>query len=401
MHSQPRPRPIEPRSTATSPHRAVPVVDVAWNPALSQRVPDREIDINSDTFVRAAGRAGRLLDETTYDSLVDFGDGSDRGADPGALLLRGIAVGDIGPTPSTPTDRTAKDSVSEFSLLTVARMLGQPIGYLAEHGGNVVQNICPTVGDATRQTSTSSRVTLGFHTETAFHPHRSRYLLLVCLRGDPTALTSLCCIDEVLPALPPTVRRALWEPRFRTRPDESFGGGPDGTAGAPAPVLSGSWDHPSMVFDAELMSGVDAGATDAAGHAPPGDRRTPHHGRPRGRRPPGDRQQSVRPRSQPVRTAFSTAPTGGCNERSWSPTSRRRSPNGSVGWCTHASPAEMYCRQTGTIGFAGRTNMTAIEMVIDHAHRLHRRVGGGRTDEPKADRLERLRERLRLGGDTG
>ena len=28
---------------------------------------------------------------------------------------------------------------------------------------------------------------LMFHTETAFHPHRPRYLLLLCLRGDPAA----------------------------------------------------------------------------------------------------------------------------------------------------------------------------------------------------------------------
>ena len=147
--------------------------------------------------------------------------------------------------------------------MTVARVLGQPVGYSAEHGGSVVQNISPTAADAMRQTSTSSRSQLQFHTETAFHRQRPRTLLLLCLRGDPTAATTLCCIDDVVDALAPEVRQALHEPRFRTRVDESFGGTPTGPLSNPAPVLSGEWEHPAMVFDAALMVGTDPAATAA------------------------------------------------------------------------------------------------------------------------------------------
>ena len=61
----------------------------------------------------------------------------------GALLLRGMPVGDLPATPSTPTTPADKDHVSEFTLLTVARRLGQPVGYGPEHGGDIVQNIVP------------------------------------------------------------------------------------------------------------------------------------------------------------------------------------------------------------------------------------------------------------------
>jgi len=155
--------------------------------------------------------------------------------------------------------------VSELCLLTVARRLGQPVGYLPEHGGTVFQNILPTREYSDRQVSTSSKVELMFHTEAAFHPHRPRFLLLLCLRGDPDGLarTTLASIRELLPSLPLRVRRVLFEPRFRTAADESYVGSRPTQLGAPMPVLSGDWDAPTMVFDADLMVGTDAEADDA------------------------------------------------------------------------------------------------------------------------------------------
>ena len=97
--------------------------------------------------------------------------------------------------------------MSEFTLLTIARRLGQPVGYEPEHGGDLVQNIVPTEAAVDRQVSTSSKVELMFHTEAAFHPHRPRYLLLLCLRGDPSAFTTLSSIFEVMPHLPRRRRR--------------------------------------------------------------------------------------------------------------------------------------------------------------------------------------------------
>ncbi len=236
---------------------ATPVVveSPAW-PVHS--VPD--VPLGDECFVRAAGHAARTLPSVIHDALVDFADAAPQ---TGALVLRGMPVGTLPRTPESPIAPTHKDLLSEFMLMTVARRLGQPVGYQPEHGGDLVQNLVPTKANSRRQVSTSSGVDLMFHTEAAFHPHRPRYLLLLCLRGDPHAVTTLSSIFEVLPLLASHVVDTLFQPRFRTAVDESYLHGRPNVLGAPMPVLRGERDRPSMVFDADLMVGTDAEADDA------------------------------------------------------------------------------------------------------------------------------------------
>lgn len=219
-----------------------------------------QVEPGSETFVRAAGHAGRLLAPAVHDALIDFADAPHRS---GALLIKHMPVGELPATPATPTTPTTKDHVSEFTLLTVARLLGQPVGYEPEHGGDLIQNLVPVASTSDRQVSTSSKVTLMFHTEAAFHPHRPRYLLLLCLRGDPGAATTLASIHELLPHLSQRTRDVLFQPRFRTAIDESYLHGRTNVLGEPMPVLTGTADTPSMVFDADLMVGIDAEADQA------------------------------------------------------------------------------------------------------------------------------------------
>lgn len=247
-------------TTALAP--PVPTIDTApsdWADLLG-RVPLGDTRAPDDPrFVSAAGRARRALPAPVHDALADLGDDTLDDV-PGALLVRGVPVGALPPTPSSPGQLTGKDHVSEFVLLTIARALGQPVGYLPEHGGALVQDLVPTAAAATRQTSTSSAVELEFHTETAFHPYRPRYLLLSCLRGDPAASTLLCDVDQVLDLLEPEVRAVLGEPRFRTGVDESFTAGAIADRRPPTAVLSGNPQRPTLVFDADLMQGIDAEA---------------------------------------------------------------------------------------------------------------------------------------------
>jgi hypothetical protein len=181
------------------------------------------------------------------------------GVPSGAVLVRGLAVGDPGPTPDA-MQAADTGTTSATSLLRAAARLGSPVGYVQEHGGEVVQNIFPLAGSVGQQISTSSDVTLAFHTETAFHPHKSHYLLLLCLRGDPAARTTLCSVDALVPNLDADVVRTLRQPRFRTGVDLSFGRG-DGWMTAPGPVLDrdvdGRW---TLNYDGELTVGLDAGA---------------------------------------------------------------------------------------------------------------------------------------------
>lgn len=211
----------------------------------------------SEQFVHDARLASSRLPAEMRDVLDAFVTAPPQA---GAILFKGLPVGAVPATPPAPTAPTGKDATSEFTLLTVAARLGEPVGYLPEHGGDVVQNIVPTRGSEARQVSTSSRSALLFHTEAAFHPHRPRYLLLLCLRGDTAAHTTLSSIFETMRHLSRHVVETLFQPRFRTAVDESYLGGRSNSLGAPMSVLSGDRERPTMVFDADLMVGTDAEA---------------------------------------------------------------------------------------------------------------------------------------------
>ena len=241
-------------TSATTTHCAPATVDAAgW---VLQTTPSDQLD---EELVRLAGLSARDLPYEVDDALVRFASESHRC---GALLIRHAPVGHLPPTPPTPESPVAKDLSTELTLLTVARRLGQPVGYVPEHGGRIVQNIVPTQTDADRQTSTSSRSNLMFHTETAFHPFRPRYLLLLCLRGDPAAHTTLVSVHELMDRLPDDVVETMFQPRFRTAVDASFLGGRVNELGPARPLITGTRDEPTFVFDADLPVGIDTEAED-------------------------------------------------------------------------------------------------------------------------------------------
>ena len=241
-------------STATIPHCAPSTVDAAgWSVRADT---DASLD---EQLVRQAALGGRDLPIEVDEALVRFASESHRS---GALLIRNTPIGHLPPTPPSPDAPLAKDLSTELVLLTVARRLGQPVGYVPEHGGRIVQNIVPTATDADRQTSTSSRSNLMFHTETAFHPFRPRYLLLLCLRGDPAAHTTLVSVHELMERLSDDVVDVMFEPRFRTAVDASFLGDRTNELGPARPLITGTRSEPTFVFDADLTVGTDAEADD-------------------------------------------------------------------------------------------------------------------------------------------
>lgn len=241
--------------TAPTGHAAPAVVEAGgWRPVAPATL------LGSDEFLLAALREGRRLPAHVHDALAEF---TVRPHRSGALLVRGVDFGDVPATPATPTADLDKDATSEFALLTIASVLGHPVGYLPEHGGDVVQNIVPVRASADRQVSTSSKIDLMFHTEAAFHPHRPRYLLLACLRGDADAHTTLSSILEVVDHLPESTVRTLRQPRFRTAIDESYLHGRQNRLGEPMAVLQGTVDEPTLVFDEDLMVGSDPEADEA------------------------------------------------------------------------------------------------------------------------------------------
>ena len=235
------------------------VVEADWGDP-TPFVPD--CSVNDPAFVSAAGRYGRRLPDAVQDVLVDFADESPLC---GALLLRGVPIGGALPPTSSASTVTppGKDRCSEFIMLAVARRLGQPIGYLPESEGAVVQNICPIASTEDRQVATSSRVDLVLHTEGSYVSHKPRYVALLCLRSDPQAATTLATVTEIVSHLEqhaPDALPVLWEPRFRLLVDETYRHDDENPVSSPVCVLHGDPTKPTLVFDADLMRGTDPSA---------------------------------------------------------------------------------------------------------------------------------------------
>jgi L-asparagine oxygenase len=209
---------------------------------------------DDDAMVDRAKRRAGSLSASVRDQVDAFRLDA---APSGCLLLKGMPIGELPPTPATPTAITSKTRATELLILSVGSLLGEPVGYQPEHGGDVVQNLVPVHSSSTRQTSTSSKVNLMFHTEAAFHPHRPKYLLLLCLRGDPSARTTVASVHAALPHLSDDVVDVLFQTRFRCAVDESYLHGRANSLGAPMAVLCGDRANPAMVFDEDLMVGTD------------------------------------------------------------------------------------------------------------------------------------------------
>ena len=83
--------------------------------------PTDELD---EDLVRLAALGARDLPLDVDDAIVRFASGS-HGS--GALLIRNAPIGALPLTPATPESPVDKDLATELALLTVARVLGQPV----------------------------------------------------------------------------------------------------------------------------------------------------------------------------------------------------------------------------------------------------------------------------------
>ncbi|MGW2162058.1 DUF4350 domain-containing protein [Nonomuraea sp. NPDC001699] len=244
-----------------------PIVDVHEVPQLAEALAVLDIDPyeRPEEFLTHAELIYHELPRSVRNAIIDFRRHSN---DFGALLIRGLP-----PDPETPLTppnswRSMEKTTfaSELWLAVLGCALGEPISYTQEKNGELFMNMCPTPGNAERLSSESSTILLDLHTETAFHPYLPDYLLLYCLRPDhhKQAATLISGTRMLLGELPPRSRAALFETNFRTGIDYSFGNSDECKGNGPVlPVLSGDpWD-PLMIFDPDLMEGLNEKARTA------------------------------------------------------------------------------------------------------------------------------------------
>lgn len=169
------------------------------------------------------------------------------GTDPqakGALLIRGLPLD--ARLPATPQDggrAVEKETfVSEAVLLGLTQFLGQPFGFTALKGGELVHNICPVRGSEGTQSNEGSERDFDYHIESAFSELRADHLALYCLRADHegVAKTTLVSAQRAYERLDPEVQAELRKPNFVTVAPESWKAlHAAGKSSAPRPVVLG------------------------------------------------------------------------------------------------------------------------------------------------------------------
>lgn len=181
-------------------------------------------------------------------------------------IYKNFITGSIPPTPISHEDVVGLFTDCDEKLLEFARSLGNPIGYEQEQKGMLVQNIFPIQKTEAMQISTSSKVELGLHTETAFHPYKPDLVALLCVRGDPTGITTISEAADIVAKLDKYVIKELCKPNFLTSLDPSFMLDGQKDALIPITVLQSVNNEWHLVYDETLVEGTTNEAKHALAH---------------------------------------------------------------------------------------------------------------------------------------
>jgi len=178
----------------------------------------------------------------------------------GIILFKDVEIGQVPKTPATPFPSSVAGNSSKIAaetLLKYAHQFGYPISYIQEQEGQLFQNIVPVHKTEAQQISTSSKVELAMHTETAFHPYKPDYVMLLCLRGDPNAVTTYANVDEIIKKLDLWVIATLTKQWFTTNIDISFRTKGQRDKSIPISVLEKTEDGYNFIYDYTFVKAND------------------------------------------------------------------------------------------------------------------------------------------------
>jgi hypothetical protein len=141
------------------------------------------------------------------------------------------------------------------------QLIADLISYEAEGNGLLFQDIIPIKSMENIQTSIGSNTELEVHTEQAFSNLRPDLLSLSCIRSDKNAYTYILPIKKLIENLNINEFNLLFKPLWKTGVDISFKiNGKnfiEGDIRGPFSILSGSINFPTLVFDQDLMFGIN------------------------------------------------------------------------------------------------------------------------------------------------
>lgn len=193
--------------------------DIVAIEKTTAEIAERFPSVEDPALHRSAQVYAHELPRGLRSALVDF-----RLTEPsGVLVVSGLPVDDaaLGPTPADWRDKAAPDTTLRLDIpfLLISCLLGEPIGWATQQDGRVMHDIFPMRAHEHGQIGWGSAETLAWHTEDAFHPLRTDYLGLLCLRNPDGVETTFADIADV--RLDDATRAALAQERFRILPDDS------------------------------------------------------------------------------------------------------------------------------------------------------------------------------------
>lgn len=141
----------------------------------------------------------------------------------GACVISGLPVDDteIGPTPAHWKDKPVPSPTlrHDIAFYLMASLLGEPIGWATQQDGYLMHDILPIKGHEHEQIGSGSQEVLTWHTEDAFHPLRTDYLGLACMRNHDAIATTVADVADI--RLDEATAEVLRQERFRILPDHS------------------------------------------------------------------------------------------------------------------------------------------------------------------------------------
>jgi L-asparagine oxygenase len=233
--------------------------------SAAQRCAAVNAAADPEAFTSAADLSRDCLPHRLISALRSF---RRHGHPDGGLLVRGLPISEIPPTPADVADGSGSGLPAAGLFGIIAACLGDQYGFAWECGGRIIQDIVPVRGRADTQEAVSSTTPLYTHVELAFADDDCRpdWIALLCLRGDANASTTLSPVEAMLPLLPPGAAEVLAEPRFVTTVDANFlrGAGRDAPLWiGPIRVLSSGPGRPRIRADFAQTAGLDPAARDA------------------------------------------------------------------------------------------------------------------------------------------
>jgi len=221
--------------------------------------------LKPETFCDESRENSRILPEKLKLALMNFvclSDSKKNHSDIGVLLIKNIDLSNFF-IPETPTCNNQKIG-EKTELAKIQSMLisfiGEMISYEAEGYGRLFQDVVPIKSMENVQMSVSSKFELELHTEQAFSKLKPDIICLGCLKGDANAFTYILPVKKILECLSSDEIDILYKPLWKIGVDLSFKLNGikfvEGDIRGPIPILYGSKENPTLIFDQDLMEGI-------------------------------------------------------------------------------------------------------------------------------------------------